>query len=460
MRSTLILLLTVLSVPCWAAEPGNFRFLKDIQRTDAGREDILGVTLDSDIYGVTRDGMPDLRIFDGKSLESPYLLEKVTEGHAEIMRETVSSDVVSFKEHDNAVEIIVRLDRDTPPPEGLIVHTPLTNFERRLRIFGSKDGVNWTSLADTVLLFDYSRFMDVRNCEARIPKNHYRDLKIVIDAITDSRESPFLELTRKLKDGVEQERIEQSTLERRPLRIDRLEFWRDARREVGRQDKKSDYPIAKFRTEEDSKEKSTYVYVQTNRQPLTELTLETSSRNFSRTLLIEQLVRRGDKNAWAEITQGQVRRIDFRGYRKESLTVGFPEHRETEYRIVIRNEDSPPLSITGVKAQGNMYRAVFLAAAKENYRAYYGSGTVEQPKYDAAAVLLPLRQGGEATPATLGPQTMNPAVGNVVCEPPSSCNLFKNPLALGILAVLLAAVLGWALYRAAQRINQLPKDTE
>jgi len=457
--ASIILLLMTITVPCSAAEPGAFRFLKDIQRSETEREDILGATLDTDIYRATRDGLPDVRIFDAKNQESPYLLEKVTESRYEVLRETVPSNVVSLKEHDNTVEIVVQFESDTLP-EGFVVHTPLVNFERRLRIFSRKDGEDWTPLADNILLFDYSRFMDVRNCEARIPKSRGRNLKIVIEAITDSHESPYLELTRRLKDGVEQERIEQNTLERRPLRIERLEFWRDVRREVGQQDKKSAYPIVNFRAEENPKEKLTYVYVWSNRQPLTELMLETSSRNFSRMASVEKPVRHGDKTAWAEIAQGQIRRIDFRGYRKESLTIGFAEHRETEYRVVIRNEDSPPLSITGVKTQGNMYRTVFLAAAKENYRLYYGSDVVEQPKYDAAAVLTPLRHGGEATPVALGPQTINPAVCNVVCKPSSSCSLFKNPLALGILATLLAAILGWALYRAAQRINQLPKDPE
>ena len=58
MRSTFTILLLAAAFPCLAAEPGAFRFFKDVQRRDSGKENILAVTLDSDIFAVTRDGLP------------------------------------------------------------------------------------------------------------------------------------------------------------------------------------------------------------------------------------------------------------------------------------------------------------------------------------------------------------------------------------------------------------------
>ena len=388
----------------------------------------------------------------------PYLIEKVAESCTQTVRETSASEVVSLHEQDNTVEVVVSLGRDAPPADGLTVYTPLLNYERRLRVFGSDDGKDWSLLVGNGLVFDYSRFMDVRNSEVRLPKNHYRKLKIIIDAITDSRESPFMELTRKLKDGAEQERTERTTLERRPLRIDRLEFWHEAQREIGRQDKKTAYPV-EFRTEEDPKEKATLVHLRTRRQPLTEVKLETTSRNFSRTVVVEKPVTHGVRTDWVAVVQSQIRLIDFRGFHSEDLTIGFPEHREEEYRIVIRNEDNPPLCITGVKARGNVYRAVFLAAADEPYRVYYGSEQVAQPKYDVAAVLLPLRQGSNAVAAMLGPRSpiRRPAQSRATSSAPPPV---EQPVGAGHVGVLLVAVLGWALFHATRRISHLPKDPE
>ena len=42
------------AIACSAAEPGEFRFSKDINRGDAKSENIVAVTLDSDVYAGTR----------------------------------------------------------------------------------------------------------------------------------------------------------------------------------------------------------------------------------------------------------------------------------------------------------------------------------------------------------------------------------------------------------------------
>lgn len=460
-RSAIAAVLLLTALPCLAAGPGAFRFLKDAQRPDAGKENLLAITLDSDIYAATREGLPDFRIFDRKDQEVPYLLEKVTEGRSQMVRETSASAVASLHEQDNAIEVLVRLGTDAPPADGLTVHTPLVDYERRLSVSGSEDGKKWTPLVDNGLLFDYTRFMDVRNSEIRLPKNRCRQLKIVIDAISDTQQSPLMELTRKLKNNVERERIERNVLERRPLRIDRLELWHEAQREVGRQDKHVEYPIVDFRAEEDPKEKTTLVHVRTGRQPLTELAIETTSRNFQRAVVVEKPVTHGVRTEWVTVAQGQLRLIDFHGFHNEGMAISFPEQREEEYRLVIRNEDSPPLAIAGVKAHGSVYRALFLAGADETYRVFYASDQVKPPKYDAAAVLLLLQQeqGGDALAATPGPQVANPAAGAAAGEP-AFHRLLNNPLALGGVAVVLAVILAWALFRAMRRINQLPKEPE
>jgi hypothetical protein len=163
---------------------------------------------------------------------------------------------------------------------------------------------------------------------------------------------------------------------------------------------------------------------------------------------------RGGRSTWVDIGQGGLSRVKFGSYHNETLGLSFPEQREKEYRIVIRNEDNPPLKITGVKAKGNIYRAVFLAEENETFRLGYGSDEVDPPNYDAAAVLAPLRQGRKAEEARLAKESDNaPATPE-----PNFKSLINNPLLLGGGVVLLVAVLGWALFRAAHRINEIPKE--
>jgi len=450
-----ILLMTA-AAPCLAAEPAEFRFYKDIDRGEADRETIVAIEFDSDVYAATRPELPDARIFDADGRETPYLMEKVTEIHKHLVRVPCDSRVVSLDAREDVLELIVELGEKSPPADGLSILTPLNNFERRVQVFGGKDGKKWAPLVTDGLVFDYSRYFDINNRDIRLPENKDRRLKIVVTGIADSEESPFLELTRKYHGGDETERIEKTVLERRPFRMDRIELWCEKSRKLDEYDKTIEYPVVECRAEEEKDKKSTIVHVRTRREPLVELTLETPSRNFSRPATVQIPVTRGGHTEWVAIGEAKISRVDFGGYHEESMAIAFPEHRQSEYRIVIRNEDNPRLEITGVKARGNVYRAVFLAAKDAAYRLGYGAEEVKRPKYDAATVLMPLRLGHAADPGTLGKEVSNP---NVV-EPPTSAlrDLLNNPLFLGVVVAVLVAVLGWALYRASRRINEIPKN--
>ena len=220
-------------------------------------------------------------------------------------------------------------------------------------------------------------------------------------------------------------------------------------------DKKEEYPTGQFRVEENPAEKSTLIYVDMRREPLTGLTLETKSRNFSRSTHVQIPVSRGGRSEWVDVAQGTLLCMKFDGNRNESLGVSFPEQRESQYRIVIRNADNPPLKILGVKADGNVYRAVFLAAENETYRLCYGSDDIDPPNYDAAAVLAPLRQGrkGRRSPSRRRIHQPHHDFSAAQLQ-----NIVNNPWLLGGGVVLLVAVLAWALFRAARRIDKIPNE--
>ena len=165
----------------------------------------------------------------------------------------------------------------------------------------------------------------------------------------------------------------------------------------------------------------------------------------------------GVQTRWTDVAHGQISLLDFGHFHREALSISFPEQRQSEYRIVIRNEDSPPLEITGVKSRGNQYRAVFLAAANQSYRLDYGSDEAEPPKYDAAAVLGPLRLRGRSAKRRHAGHASRQRLPR---EPPtaSARRLLNNPLFMGAVIVALVAVLAWALFRATRRINEIPKE--
>lgn len=445
------------TMPAGAETLGRFRFWKPVDRGPSQDEEIIAGILDSDIYAATRAGLPDLRIGDQTEAEVPFQLEPDVEFREERTRQPFATEIVSLHEDGNAIEVRVRLPQDSPAADGFNFTTPQADYERKVQVFGSADGVDWKPLVADCVIFDYSRYMDVSNREIPLPANDLRQFKLVIGDVTDERESPYKELTRTFRGGQEDERIERTTVQRRAFRIDRIGAWHTVTQQRVRKARTTAYAVAGFETQEDPAKKQTLISIHTRREPLTRFTLATPSRNFSRRATVEIAVVQGVKTEWRVIGSATLSNFGFRNYHREQLQIEFPEHREAQYRLVIHNEDNPPLELTGVQAEGHVQRLVWLAQPAKGYRVFYGSESAEAPKYEAATVLAALRRE-EFQPVVvkLGAEAENADFGG---EPGLAVRRWLNNwVFLGGVIGLMVVALGWSLFRAGRHLEQLPPD--
>jgi hypothetical protein len=361
--------------------------------------------------------------------------------------------VVSLRDvNGKSLEIIVKLRDKAPSADGLTVVSPLTNYEHRLKVFGSRDDRDWSPLVADGLIFDYTRYMDVRNGDVSLPANDCRRFKLEIEQVLDERESPFLELAESSRDGRKEQRIEVSQIERRPFRIDRINLWRTVEKQSALKPRQTSHAIRALQIEQDVKEQVTRINVWSFREPLTGLTLQTPSRNFSRVVKVLVPITEGVRTDWQEIGRGTVHRFQLRGFHKEELLVRFGERRSEEYQIVIENADNPPLEITSVQAEGNLYRLVFLAAEGRRYWLDYGSDTAGLPRYDTAAVLASLGPGYQPIEVSLGSQETDLGYRNGT----GLGKLLNSSIILFLALALMIVVLGWVLLRAGKQIKKLP----
>jgi hypothetical protein len=268
----------------------------------------------------------------------------------------------------------------------------------------------------------------------------------------------MMELTRRLRNGEEKERAEKIEIERRPFRIDRVEFWSEATQDRWTGDRKASYPVTGFRVENKPDARETLLYFESRREPLTSFKLVSGSRNFSRHARVEVEEPQGVQKNWRTICDGTISRIDFHNLNREELTVSFPESRQGAYRIVIDNRDSAPLDVTGVEAEGNVYELVFMdAVPAKRYRLAYGNETVEPPSYDTAAIRAGLAADFRPTAASLGEQIQ--AAGGGQPGTFAFSRLVNDVRILCGVAAVMVAALGWGLYRAGRRLNDLPRDS-
>jgi len=184
--------------PALAAEPA-FQFSKEIQSPALKQEELLAVPLDSDVFAATQEGLADVRVLDGEGNPVPYLLRQAQTTRARRVRKTWPARNFSARPlDDGGLEITVELDKDDPHPNGLTLVSPLTNFEQRVRVEASADGEQWEPAGNETLIFDYSRYMDVRRDGVSFPETAKRHFRIVIDDVTVEQESELLALTRRL----------------------------------------------------------------------------------------------------------------------------------------------------------------------------------------------------------------------------------------------------------------------
>src|SRR5262249_30913786 len=143
----ILLGLTLAGATCLAAERPRFRFSKQVDWSGSGLEEIVAIPLDGDIYFATRDGFPDLRIRDDAATEVPYVLEQVGKRRAEHVREGCASRVTTLRvSSGTGLEIVVQLAEQAPSADGLTILTPLSDYEHRVKVFGSYNAKDWKSL--------------------------------------------------------------------------------------------------------------------------------------------------------------------------------------------------------------------------------------------------------------------------------------------------------------------------
>ena len=426
---------------------------------------LVAVPLDADVHAAAALDYGDLRILDATGVEVPHMLRDVTRSDRRPVRRTARATRPEAKPlADNGLEIFVVLGpgQERIVPEGFTILTPLHDFEHRVAVSWSADGRAWTPLVTEALMYDFARFIDVRDVTIPLPPvpahgpgGRYR---IVISDVTQEQESRLAELTRTLRGGKEQEVRETTRVERRPLRINGIEFSYTEEVEQRAAPVLGAQAVVGFRTAREPDGRATRITVTTRREPVTEFTIATDAKNFSRQVTVELPPAAdggGQRRRGRSLARATITRIDVAGIRREELTIPLSESRVPTYELVIDDGDSPPIDVTGITIRGPAREAVFLAEPGGVYRLAYG-GDLAAPRYDTAAIRAALAALAVATPATLGPEAVV-APRQPAAEPFRL--LADGRFQLAVIAVL-AVILAASLFRAAQRLDTLPPPRE
>ncbi len=451
----------IAAVLVWAgdacAQDASSRFQKAVELPEIAAEELIVVALDSDVYEAASGDYSDLRLQDASGAVVPFLLRTAVETRTQSHRQHRDAPLRSARPlEENALEILVDVPDGAPQPHGIRLISPLKDFQHRVQVSASTDGQQWEPLTEDGLIFDYSRFIDVRNDSVAFTDTFTGDLKqlrIVIDDVTAEQYSRLLELTRELVSGEEAARSERVTVDRRPLKVEKVQLWRDVEQLRVVENRRNEYPLVGMSVDRDEQHGQTVVTFESRREPLTQLTIVTPSRNFSRHVSVEVPQTQGMKSGWQRIGSGVISILDFKALQRQELSVSFPESRHRQYRLAIDDRDSPPLTITEIRAAGSVKELVFFASPEQPLTLAYGhdGGRWKPPSFDTAAITAALREGYQPQRAVLASTRQSLAAGE---SPPVDLqSLLNRPgVLLAIIAVLIV-VLGWFLYQAGRRLD-------
>ena len=413
---------------------------------ESDREEIAAVPLNSEVWDGAARGAIDLRVVTCHFDAVPHILRRRTRSETRLHDISCSATMSGFKElPGNRIELEVRTAADKPVPTRLRFATPLKDFERRLSVWGLSPDGSSVPLVEDALIYDYSRFADVRNCDVTLPGNTYRSLKVVIDAVTDDAQSPHHEITRTLSGDAETKREDTSRVTTRPFRMDSVKALASEAQETRRKTVMMSFEPNAWQISTNGAD--TVIDIDTHHEPTTGFMVETPARNFSRPITVQVSGSEGGMALWRDIGQSRLSRIAFRSFKREALSVSFPEQQARRFRLIIKNGDSSPLSVTGIRGEGPQWEALFLADPAHNHFLYYG-GPAVAANYDTDHLARVLAKDFEPVTFPLTAREANPKFRPV---PAQVKGFVGSRLFFIFVVVLMVGVLGFGLVKAGKQ---------
>lgn len=453
----ILLCLLLCSGPHVAAQDGQSEWVREVETDPLSQTELIKFPLNSEVYLHSQATLLDLSIVDSAGTRVPFLIRNESRHITKDVTQTWEVEHPTLKPvATGGLEIRFELEENDAQPSGINLITSLRNFEQRVQVFGIDNSVVETPLVKGAVIYDYARYMDVRNTRIPLPANNSRRFRIAIDLPTSTQQSELLEITKLLRAGDEVSREVRTTVEQRPFRIDRIQLWTDQTDTLDELVEDHAYNLIDTKISVNETSHQTVIDLLTSGEPLTGFQIETDEKNFFRSAKVSTV---GGKEI-QEITSQPLKRFAFRELQDEQLMLHFQPNRSRNFQIVIDNHDNPPLHVTGVKALGRVDEVIFLANADETYQLIYGNAAAMPVQLDVPPLAAALNEGYNPILARLGEAHMR--------SPISTRNwmqwkdIINNPFLIGAVVLVMLGVLGWLLFVAAQRIEAVdePGETE
>lgn len=343
----------------------------EIQTPQGNSEGSLArLYLSPNVLGDMRGKSPfaDLRVVTNRKEEVAWQI--VTRRPEKIQEEIPHrmQNVSITEKGETWLELLI--DKQGTTANAIDIVTPDTDFIRQVQVFGSVDGNKWNIIRKDGIIFDIPKMKMLRHTRITFPQTNFHQLML------------------KINNG-----------EGQPLTIHDVKVLR----EIISQEQIYAIPGKVEKPEFNTPRKENSVMIRMNTIfPIDRLIIATSERNFQRTVEVQI---KGETGAWQPWAQGTIYSFDTPTMHESQLAIDIPEIATKEFRLVLKNLDSPPLSITSVSGNGYHRLLVFKQSDQKMYL-FWGNPLAGQPQYDLGRMVT--KQNLDALPiATLSKPQAN-----------------------------------------------------
>jgi hypothetical protein len=332
-----------------AALPADWQNAQQFNVTAPG---LIKLSLPVETLDAARPALEDLRLYDAAGDELPFLIERPTPTGQ--VTQSARSFSVSLSHNTTVITLETGLAQSL---DAVTLDTPAQNFIKPVQIEGSSDGHRWQTFVHGRPIFRQPG--GASQLRLAIPSGNLRSLRFTVDDLR-SRPIPFtgawVHATAESVSG-------------EPL------------------------PVAIAERHENPGVTRLTLNLGAANLDIASLQIETSEPLFTRQVTL--VVPRIAEDAIREqiIGQGVVYRVAIEG-RPASDGLAVPLERQVRSRemlLLIRNQDSPPLPITAMRAERRPVYLVFLARQAGDHHLLTGNSRCAAPRYDLAALGLNLK---------------------------------------------------------------------
>ena len=347
---------------CLAFDPNEWR---NTQALDIPAAGLVRVNLPATTLDAAQSGLEDLRIVDSKGDQVPYLIERLLPDAELMIRSAEFRSTI-----ENGATHLNLKTGTRAPIVGVSLETPATRFMKAVDVEGSHGGTTWTKLAGGDSLFQLPN--GATKLRVSLPEDVWEFLRVTIDELG----SPPVPFT-----GAQ-------------LHKARTTAPAEA--------------VAVTIKSRDESPGTTRLALDLGAANLTlgSLRIESKEAVFTRavTLAVPEVGDNGIRER--NIADAVIYRVNVNGKNEARLEIPLESQIQTrELFVLIRNEDSPPLSIDTVRADRRLVRLTFFANQPGQYSLLSGNTQSAAPRYDLSALSGKLRNATamDVVPSALVP---------------------------------------------------------